>query len=190
MNQSRGEIQVENRPGAGCRFRILLPVRPEEAPATAEREPAPRRGTGRILLVEDEPMVLRVTKAHLERAGYEVVTASSCEVALELIEEAAAAGNGRQFSVLVSDVVMPGMSDPVLGNRVAADHPEIPILFVTGYADEMVNRHGPLPAGARVMRKPFRGEDLLRALAEILGTSPQSEGDASNQRQETTGRRG
>ena len=138
---SGGQVTASSRPGEGSSFRVLLPRHdgPAEPSAPSVDLQAERRPFG-VLLVEDEPLVRRVTRRMLERLGYTVYDAESAERALEVLAE-----HHEAIRVLLTDVVMPGWSGPELVREVARRHPEIQSLYISGYADDP----GLLRAGPR-----------------------------------------
>jgi len=172
VRQSGGFIAAESLPGRGTIFRIWLPrhegpAEPPPAPPPAAAPPqvaaAPHAADGPpILLVEDEPPLLRLAARALRGAGFNVLTASSAEDALELLE-----GNGPVPSALVSDVVMPGLDGLGLAAQLRARYPALPVLLVSGYAEAALGRD--LAAeGIRLLPKPYGLADLVAELRAIL----------------------
>jgi two-component system cell cycle sensor histidine kinase/response regulator CckA len=161
---------VESAPGQGTRFSIYLP---ESAEGHVERAPQQRaapdapaatRGpaAGRILLVEDDDLIRRMLVGALGAAGYEVVQARSGDEALELWE----LGRGS-FDVVVSDVVMPGISGLELTERLAREQVGMPIVLMSGLADQEGDP-ARLPPAATFLHKPFTPDDLLHAVGEAV----------------------
>jgi PAS domain S-box-containing protein len=156
--QSGGALQIESAPGRGTVATLWLPVS-AQAPAAAPgpaAEPELPRGHGRVLLVDDEPMVLEGTAAMLADLGYEVQTAASAEAALELLS-----GGAAPFAV-VTDHTMPGMTGAELAERLARDRPGLPVILATGHAGPWDDAEGP-PR----LAKPFSQAQLARALAAM-----------------------
>jgi CheY-like chemotaxis protein len=157
-HQSGGALEIDSRPGAGTACILGLPVS-TMAPASIEtpREAEAPRGTGRVLLVDDEALVLQGTAAMIEDLGYEVVTASSAMAALALLEA------GEAPAVVVTDHAMPGMTGAVLAGRIAALRPGLPVILATGHA-------GPWPDGEAPPRlaKPYSLAQLAEALARAV----------------------
>jgi len=123
----------------------------------------PPRGQGQhLLLVDDEAAVRRATERLLQRLGYHVVVAASGAEALEILR------GGARVDLLVTDVAMPGMSGRELAQQVLVERPGTPILFVSGYADELVS--GELPTGGKLayMPKPYSLEALAEKVRELL----------------------
>ncbi|MFM7298199.1 MAG: ATP-binding protein, partial [Planctomycetota bacterium] len=163
VQQLGGTISVESELGSGATFRIRLPhfAKPATTPAPAPATSAP---TGaRILLVDDELQVRKLLEALLRRDGYEVSTAANAEEALALLEA------GERFELLLTDVLMPGLSGPELSERVDARHGALPTLFISGHTDNARLRRGELPPHQRFLAKPFTPADLARTLRELLG---------------------
>ena len=122
----------------------------------------PRR---RILLVEDEPAVRDLARRLLERMGYELLVARDAAEALRV----AAAEPGRAIDLLVSDVVMPGLSGPQLARELEARQPGLRTLFISGFARDTAALAEILDSGARLLSKPFGQAELARALRDVLG---------------------
>ncbi len=165
VTQNQGHISVESAPGAGTTFRIYLPSADGEVEAGPDRRSAaaPERGDEQILLVEDDASVRKLVQELLEQQGYEVLAAEHAAHALELVE-----GAGREIEFLVTDVVMPGMSGPDLAERLARRFPRMKILFISGYTDSLVIRHGLLDAEHVMLQKPFDGTMLATKVRELL----------------------
>ncbi|QIG80025.1 hybrid sensor histidine kinase/response regulator [Stakelama tenebrarum] len=165
IKQSGGFIFAESEMGKGTAFTIYLPV---HAAAEATKAAAPVKekstdtwGTGTILVVEDEDMVRAVAERALSRQGYTVLTAENGEAALELLE-----GCDRP-DLLVSDVVMPMMDGPTMARQVRERYPDIPILFMSGYAEEQLRKSIDLDNVA-FLPKPFSVQQLAEAARETL----------------------
>lgn len=163
IKQSGGEIEVESSPDLGTDFRIYLPpAEPEEeaGPAAAE---AVLTGNETVLLVDDEEALRRLGSRMLSGSGYKVLTAASGELALELMER-----SGEPADLLITDVVMPGMSGRDLAKELAARKLVHRTLYISGYTDEAIVKHGVLEPGLAFLYKPFVSEVLLRKLREVL----------------------
>jgi signal transduction histidine kinase/CheY-like chemotaxis protein len=172
VRQSGGHIWVYSEPGRGTSFKIYLPrseaARATDAPSAAPSRPlldmpsSPRDTT--VLLVEDEQVVRDMIVAALQRRGYRVLPVASAEAAIDLI--------GRSDAVvdlMLSDVVMPGMSGPELVAQVWQIRPELPTIFMSGYTGLTIERGG-IPDGVTVLEKPFTGERLEEAIREALAS--------------------
>ena len=116
-----------------------------------------------ILLCEDQEEVRRVTHRILTSLGYDVVVAGGGQEALLLAE----AWHGP-IHLLLTDVVMPGISGPSLARRLAASHPGMKVLYLSGYTDEVIVRHHGLEPGIALLQKPFTSETLSRKIREVL----------------------
>jgi PAS domain S-box-containing protein len=161
IKQSDGSVLVDSTPGRGTTFRLFFPS-VERAVAVSEEAPRPvGRRTGRILLVEDEPVLRDIAQRVLVRAGFDVTAAADPGEAI-----IAAETGPEPFDLLLTDVVMPGMRGPELARRLRNSRPELRVLLASGYAEEIVDsdRHeDPLLA------KPFSPETLLAAVDAVMG---------------------
>ncbi len=165
VQQSGGAIAVDSKPGKGTSFGIWFP-RAEEAVDKDKSAPAaaPVRGDETVLVVEDYPGLRTTASRMLERAGYTALLAGSGAEALELLENHA----GR-VHILLTDVVMPGMNGRELAERVAAAHPEIKVIFTSGYADDAILRRGVEGNAAHFLAKPYSAGELTAAVRTALG---------------------
>jgi signal transduction histidine kinase/DNA-binding response OmpR family regulator len=165
VKQSGGHIEVESEPGAGATFRIFLPQ--SKSPAL-RAEPgaaltALPEGSGTILLCEDEKMVRELVTTVLEQCGYEVLAANEPQEAMRLAVE-----HVGEIDLLLTDVVMPGMSGPQLAERLGALRPDLTVLFMSGYTDDAVLRHGIEAAETQFLHKPFSPLTLARKVRELI----------------------
>jgi two-component system cell cycle sensor histidine kinase/response regulator CckA len=168
VKQSGGFIFADSELGRGTSFVLYLPVFRGEMQAEAPEKPAPAPalwGSGRILLVEDEDMVRSVAERALARQGYQVATAANGEEALELL--AAVERGGEGFDLLVSDVMMPMMDGPTMVAEARRRFPDLPVLFMSGYAEEQLRRSIDLPDVA-FLAKPFSVQQLAEAARDAL----------------------
>jgi two-component system cell cycle sensor histidine kinase/response regulator CckA len=166
VKQSGGFIFADSKVGEGARFVIYLPVHRVEAdtgkasPAAKPKE-AELWGTGTVLLVEDEPMVRAVAERALTRHGYSVVTATNGEEALDIL------ARGEEIALLISDVVMPAMDGPTMVREARKSRPELPILFMSGYAEEQLRKSIDLDNVA-FLPKPFSVQELAEAARRAI----------------------
>jgi two-component system, cell cycle sensor histidine kinase and response regulator CckA len=163
VKQSDGFIWVYSEPGHGATFKIYLPRVTEAAERLVATAPAPiRRGRETILLVEDDPAVRKVERAVLERLGYTILVADRPSVALEI------AASGPPPDLLLSDVIMPEMNGRDLARQLQSKWPKLKVLYISGYTDDAVVRHGVLEAGVSFLQKPFAPEALAQKVGQVL----------------------
>jgi two-component system, cell cycle sensor histidine kinase and response regulator CckA len=161
VKQSNGHIEVESEPGKGAAFRISLPRVEQEV--TAPRKPPmtePKHGTGTILLAEDEPLLRELGQTILTQAGYKILTAPNADALKTFVAE-----HEGKIDLLLTDVVMPGMSGPELVKLVRARWPEVRVLYMSGYADDEIED---LDRDAGFLQKPFTPTELTEKIAEML----------------------
>jgi two-component system cell cycle sensor histidine kinase/response regulator CckA len=164
VRQSGGFITVQSEPGRGTRFHLYFPpaeqVEPEAVGLPAEPAPA---GSGTVMLVEDEEGVRHLARDVLTRYGYRVLEASDGGAALRL-----AAAHPGPIDLLLTDVVMPGMSGAELAGKFLALRPDVPVLYASGYADEAIVRHGVRDDEVPFLQKPFEPDDLVRRVRALV----------------------
>jgi CheY-like chemotaxis protein len=165
VKQSGGHIQVYSELGYGSAFKIYLPPEASQEDAVGAR-PAEtgRGGTGTVLVVEDDEGVRRLATRVLARGGYSVVEAGSGSEALRVAEDA-----GASVDLLLTDVVMPGMSGRELADTLRVRFPRVKILYSSGYTDDAVVRHGILEAEVAFLQKPYTPASLLERVHHVLG---------------------
>ncbi|MET0496167.1 MAG: PAS domain S-box protein [Actinoplanes sp.] len=169
VHRAGGVVNLRSKPGAGTVVEVYLPAtdaqpRPESVtPVTRSTAIRPGvDGDARVLVVEDEPAVARVVSRLLAEAGYTVDVPGTADAALSVIRD------GCPTDLLITDVMMPGLTGPELSRQVHDVRPGLPVLFVSGYLDDDV---GPLGPGTALLEKPFTREALRDAVASLLGRS-------------------
>jgi CheY-like chemotaxis protein len=174
VKQIGGDLEVESDPGVGATFRILLPQ--TQRPAAARPAPASRESTGpageTVLVVEDEPSVRRLMVAALRASGYTVLQAADGSEALEILGSA-----DQRVELIISDIVMPGMSGRQLAAEVRARFPTTRLLLTSGYlrveTDEWTRGAQPIP----FLPKPFQPTALTRMVRDVLDGRMEVSGD-------------
>lgn len=165
IRQSNGFIDVDSMPQKGTTFNIYLPLtlerKPREMPVVEVDQSA--RGHETVLLVEDEEMVRGMTRTLLQKSGYRVLEARDGHDAVHVADS----HNGA-IHLLVTDVVMPGMNGRDLQQKLAQRRPEMRVLFMSGYTDSALLRHGVLDAELTILLKPFQPEVFLSTVREVL----------------------
>jgi CheY-like chemotaxis protein len=168
VKQSGGNIWVYSEPDKGTTFKVYLPqVEPKtRGPAEKAAEAAPRGGSETILLVEDEEVVRGLARRILEQAGYSVVEAGKADEALRFYEE-----HVGEIDLLLTDVVMPGMSGKELADQLKSQCPELKMLFMSGYTDEAIVHHGILDSSVEFIQKPFTPAGLIKRVRDVLDSN-------------------
>ncbi|MDX1566560.1 MAG: PAS domain S-box protein [Longimicrobiales bacterium] len=169
--QAGGFMEAESEPGEGTTMKLYLPTaeEPPSSDGSSENGRMPR-GAERVLLVEDDENVRRVSQRMLERLGYDVVTARDAEEALSMPE-----GRIESLDLLLTDVVLPGMGGRVLAETIRERHPGIEILFASGYSDDEILDREILKHGGRLVQKPFTVDQLARKVREALDSREASD---------------
>ncbi len=164
VRQSGGSITVESGEGEGARFVIYLPRAAATVPsAEMVSNGMVASGTGTILLAEDEAALLSVATRILQSLGYTVMGAPSAEAALDL-----AGRHPGTIDLLLTDVIMPGESGPVLAARLTRQRPGLKVLFMSGYAGDELGVHGVLDPKVELLQKPFTAQELASRVREAL----------------------
>jgi two-component system, cell cycle sensor histidine kinase and response regulator CckA len=165
VQQNRGVINVYSEAGRGTTFKIYLPRQAPAADPAVDGSPGPAqaRGSETILLVEDEPAILRMTMMMLERMGYTVLGANTPGEAIRLAED-----YSGHIQLLMTDVVMPEMNGRELAKRLLQIHPELKCLFMSGYTANVIAHHGILDNGLHYIQKPFSKKELSLRVLEAL----------------------
>jgi PAS domain S-box-containing protein len=175
VNQSGGQLKVQSEPGKGTTFRVWLP----RADETIVTEQAPETGvvtggTETILLVEDQPQLRHLTSHILQGYGYNVREVANGKEALSFFEQ-----NGELIDLVLTDIVMPGITGIELGRQLRSTHPEIKILYMSGYTDDVVLRQGGGGPGNAYLEKPFTPEGLVRKIRQVMEASGEVYGPGS-----------
>ncbi len=185
VQQSGGIVWAESEVGCGTAMAVCLPCA-SEAPIGLSVPPPPSsgalRGSETILLVEDDARVRQVTRTILERYGYHVLEAEGADEATLLCEQ-----HGAAIHLLLTDVVMPRTSGPLLAERLGHARPDMAVLFMSGHAGEAMAHHGILDTGGAFLQKPITPEALARKVREVLG--PRSADDLDRDRARRSRRR-
>jgi len=174
VKQSGGYIWVYSEPGKGTTFKIYLPRVAEatESPAVVAlpaEAVAAEPGTETILLVEDEANLRYLARQYLEKQGYRVIEAADGAVAMQI-----AVAHEGVIHLLLTDVIMPGMNGRELAQRISEIRPNVKVLYMSGYTENVIGRNGTLDAGVRLLQKPFTLRDLKSKVREVLESTPSS----------------
>ncbi len=171
VKRNNGEIWFRSEPGQGTTFMIYLP-RTEARAGTPGAPPPKSRSTGAaatILLVEDDEAVRKLTAEILKSAGHVVVEAGNAADALAIATQ-----SGRRFDLLLTDLIMPHTSGRELAEQLAGRSPNLPVIFMTGYAGDSIPEIGGTHPGKAVLEKPFAADVLLQTIRAVLGKTNQS----------------
>ena len=165
VHQAGGSIEVYSEVGIGTTFRVYLPRVEEEAasPVKDDRPAALPVGTETVLIVEDEGILRNLCVQILERLGYKVLQARDGAKAI-----AEAQGYGDRIDLLLTDVVMPGMNGSELATQLVLHHPEMKVLFTSGYTEDVISHHGVLAEGVSFIGKPYTPSALARKVREVI----------------------
>jgi signal transduction histidine kinase/ActR/RegA family two-component response regulator len=173
IKQSGGNIWVHSELGQGTTFEVYLPKAEESGESLKPRVGVIHglQGSETVLLVEDEEAVRVLARKTLEGYGYRTLDAGHGEEALKRSKE-----YGKKIDLLLTDVVMPGMSGREVADRLSLLHPEIKVLYMTGYADSAIVHHGILEPGTALLLKPFTPDALAQKVREILDPPSKTNG--------------
>jgi len=167
VKQHHGNIWVYSEPGMGATFKVYLPVSDEspgaEKPPVSGRAASNRSGTETILLVEDNRQVRDLAEIILKREGYSVLTAESGHEALAVLDI-----HDGVLHLLLTDVVMPGMNGRELYQQVADRYPEVKVVYMSGYTDNVIAHRGVMDSGIHFIQKPFSVKDLAAKVQDVL----------------------
>jgi two-component system, cell cycle sensor histidine kinase and response regulator CckA len=169
VKQNKGTIKVYSEPGHGTLFRIFFPRATSAACATVKEQAAAPSGSGTILLVDDEPMLVFATRNLLESIGYRVISAENPQAALRLSEDSSVA-----FDMVLTDVIMPGMNGREMAEKIQMVRPATRVLFMSGYTNDIVTQQGIVEKGWYFIQKPFAAAALDQKIKQILGADPGS----------------
>ena len=165
VKQSGGYVWVYSEVGKGSTFKVYLPcarageaMMPEDTAVTGALV-----GTESVLVVEDDEAVRLLTRTILERSGYKVASAANPKEA-----EALSANSANRYDLLVTDVIMPGLSGPNLFAKLERQRPDLRVLYVSGYTDDTIVQQGQLKPGVEFLQKPFTADALNRRVREVL----------------------
>ena len=167
VSQSRGRIQVDSAPGMGTTFTMLFPVAADTAPHQSTEPARPRRGSGTVLIVEDDDGVRALSSKALRLHGYRVLESSGGEDAMRICRD-----YPEEIHLLITDVIMPGMGGRKVADGVVGLRPGTPVLYVSGYTNDAVVRHGVEHDHVAFLQKPFSPSALIRKVQDVLGGAP------------------
>jgi PAS domain S-box-containing protein len=167
VTQSGGSIGVYSEVGRGTSFNVYFPrADAAETMVAPPRAAPPRAGSQTVLVVEDQDGLREVAKRLLQRQGYTVLAAADAAEAVRLFEQ------HPSIDVLLTDVVMPGASGPELTRQLIAQRPALKVIYMSGYTEDAILRHGVLKPGIAFLHKPFTSETLGRKIRDVLDAPP------------------
>jgi CheY-like chemotaxis protein len=162
--QCGGGVLVSSKPGRGSSFRLYLPrAEGEVGTRQAKLAPGQVRGNETIVVVEDEPLVKNLVSEVLRKSGYQVMEFTNGREVLARVKH-----HDGPIHLLVTDVVMPAMGGVELARHLAQGRPEMRVLFISGYTDDLVGRQGLLQSGRAFLQKPFTPDTLLHRVRVLL----------------------
>ena len=173
VKQSGGYIWVSSEVGRGATFKIYLPRVPSVEEPVVQAAAAPVQfqkvepGTETILVVEDEANLRYLARQYLEKQGYRVIEAADGAVAMQI-----AVAHEGVIHLLLTDVIMPGMNGRELAQRISEIRPNVKVLYMSGYTENVIGHNGTLEAGVRLLQKPFNLRDLKSRVREVLDAAP------------------
>jgi two-component system, cell cycle sensor histidine kinase and response regulator CckA len=164
VKQTGGNIWAYSEPGMGTTLKLYFPSVRESAsgPRPAQTEEPSRGAGGRILIVEDDPLVREMARRSLSEAGHEVLQAADGQTALDLVSR------GARVDAVLTDLAMPGMGGRELARRLWESRPGLPVVFMSGYTDDVVIRRGLLESGVPFLEKPLSPVELARKMRQVL----------------------
>jgi len=171
VKQSGGHILVRSEVGKGSCFQIYLPAETDTPPGQIEGKLTgdATGGTETVLIVEDQPELREITRIFLHEYGYNVLEAGNASDALRLVAEP-----GTTIDLMLTDVIMPGLSGRQLVEQVQSTRPAMKVIYMTGYTDDMVVHHKVLEPGVDLLQKPFTRDQLVRTVRSVLDRAQQA----------------
>lgn len=165
IKQSKGYIYADSEIGKGTEFRIYLPATTADREYSGEMQnnKVQNEGNEYVLLVEDEPLVRKLSESALARKGYHIYVAQNAEEALTLFEK----HKGR-INMLITDVIMPGMNGMQLAERLIETKDDLKVIFMSGYPDDIITKHGKSGESINLLEKPFSPEDLTGMVRSVF----------------------
>ncbi len=174
VKRHKGGIQVKSEPGKGTAFEVFFPVLETMVEEEKKPEEKIKRGSGKILFVDDEASVVKLNHQRLERLGYQVKSTTKPVEALEWFK-----ADPDQFDVIITDMTMPRMTGDMLAKEILAIRRETPVIICTGYSERMTEKQAEALGAAKYMEKPIGKENLAKALREVLDENPQNQFNTS-----------
>jgi CheY-like chemotaxis protein len=164
VKQSGGYISVESEKGKGTTFRIYLPRVSRAAEKINQIVPSRKNiaENRTVLLVEDEAALRKLTRKTLLDAGFTVLEAKDALEAIEIARQTA-----THIDLLLTDVIMPGMSGRALAEALSPQRPEMRVIYMSGYSDGVIAKHGIVNAELAILRKPFSKDELMRSVEDV-----------------------
>ncbi|ODP36521.1 response regulator [Sphingomonas turrisvirgatae] len=174
--QSGGAVRIHSEPGLGTAVKLYLPTTTAQAAAPAQRQAPPRRGSGeRVLIVEDDQSVRMLVREVLQELQYEAVEIADPTAALPLL------ASDERIDLMVSDIGMPGINGRDLADAARRHRPDLPVLFITGYAEQATQRGDFLGENMSMITKPFSLELLATKIGDLIGRDGPDDGGNGDQ---------
>jgi len=174
VKQNRGYIYVYSEPDIGTTFRIYFPQIEKQEEEALEPQPviSSLRGNETVLVIEDDPDVLEISVTFITNFGYTVLTAKDADEALQVFKK-----HRSEIALIISDVIMPGLSSQDLMRQLVKIKPQCKLLFVSGYTDDAIAKHGVLAPNVAFLQKPFTPDDIAKKIREVLDSDMYIIGD-------------
>ncbi len=181
VRQCHGHTQLGSEVGVGTTFTVYLPTAEAPVNTAGDESLKGRRGTETVLVVEDQRLVRMTIRDYLERWGYRVLEAGDSDQGLQIGRK-----HIREIALLITDIVLPGITGSELAHRLVTKNPELPVIFMSAHPRGLLVEERRLPASATLLQKPFSEMELLSRIRDVLGADDSSRGERTSAEQAET----